>query len=879
MKVPRPLRWRTDRELREEIEAHLDIETQENLERGLPPGEARYAALRAFGNPARVRELVREARPLYHVDLLAQDVRFALRLLRRTPLLAATIVLTLVLGISLNASVFTILNAFLLRPLVSKEPATFVQIYASVSGHQSRLIQGSPAMLTLDEYEAFSTAARSLSAVTASAPTSLTVGGDEPINLRGQFVSCNYLAAHLDPPVLGRTFQPDDCARSGRETVAVLNEKVWRSRFRADPAVVGSTLLLNRHPFTVIGIAPNQLTLDVPPVSIWVPFSTQPLLGAAGDYFRRGSDYAWLDVSGRLAPGSSHRQVQAELSMLAAQLEQLHPGRQMHILVTNGAHIANPFFSNRAPLIFGLIMGSFTLILLIVCANVTTLMLSRAAGRQQEMAIRLSIGAGRGRLLRQLLTESLLLAMLAGAVSWWIAHYLPGAIFALSADAPSEASLDPDWRVFLFTFAAATLAGCLAGLSPALESLRVDLSRSLKPTSHVSTGYGYTQVRRWLVAGQLAASLGLLVAAGLMVQVQTRLFQPTVGYDPRSVVVTPLALSRIGYNEAAARSFHTRLLERLRGLPGVRAAALAIGAPFRGKRTAWVAAASDKSPDAQRPVFFRQVSPEYFDTMRVTLVQGRVFNTAEMQTSGDITPTVVSRTFASTFWPNRDPLGQRFPTANNGELHVVGVAQDTSSMRLGEMDGPIYYEPFPRRGVVDTTLIIRGTADAASLVPAIRSEIRKLEPQLAIDLVTIRAELDRQAERYAFLLTVAWIPSGLALALCVLGVYGVAAFAAAQRTQEIGIRMAIGAQPRDVIRLLLGATARPLLAGALGGLVLGLGLGALMQHADLLLDVSPIEPLSYATACAIVGAAALLATFIPTRRASRLNPSRALRDE
>lgn len=875
MNVMRWLRWRTDRELREEIEAHLDTETRDNVERGLPSDEARYAALRVFGNPVRLRELVRESSPLYQLDLLAQDIRFALRLLRRTPVLAVTIVLTLVLGIGLNASVFTILNAFALRPLVSKDPASFVQIYARVSGHPSRLIHGSPAMLTLDEYEAIREQAHSLSAVVASTPVSLTVVVGEPINLRGQFVSCDYLAAHLDAPVLGRTFQPGDCARSSGEPVAVLNENVWRTRFQADPSIVGRTILVNKHAMTIVGIVPNQLTLDVPQASIWVPFSMQPILEASEDHFRRGSDHAWLDVSGRLAPGFNHRQVQSELSTIATRLDELHPGRRLQVTVTNGAQINSPFAS-RAPLVFGLVLGSFALVLLIVCANVTMLMLSRAAGRRQEMAVRLSIGAGRGRLLRQLLTESLLLAFVAGTVSWWLVHYLPQAIFGLSADAPPEVPLDPDWRVFLFTLAAATLAGCVAGLSPALESLRGDLSASLKPAGGAGAGSGPVRVRRWLIAGQLAASLALFVAAGLIVQVQARLFHTDLGYDPESVVVTSLALSRVGYNETTGRIFHDRLLERVRGLPGVEAAALAHSAPFRGMWSTWVSAAGDDNAHGQRRVFFRRVSPEYFDTMQVRLLQGRIFTSAEMRSARGITPVVVSRTFASTFWPNREAVGQRL---GNGDIRVVGVAADTSSMQLGEMDGPLFYLPLYQPGVVDTVLIVRATGEATRLVPALRTEIRQLDPQLAIVPMTIRAELDHRAERYSFLVTVASIPSGLALVLCVLGIYGVAAFAATQRTQEIGIRLAIGAQRRDVVHLLLSALAGPLGAGVLAGLAFAVVLGILMKKAGLLLDLRAVEPVTYAVGCAVVGSIALVATLIPARRASRLDPARALRQE
>jgi len=876
MRLPRWLRARSGEDLQAEMDAHLELEARDQIDRGVPAAEAHDAALRTFGNPARIRELAREASPLYQLDLLRQDVGFALRMMRRTPLLAATVVATLVLGISLNTTAFTLLNAFLLRPMVSKDPGSFVEVYPTFSGEFSRIIHGSPAMVTLDEYEAFRDGARSLSAVVASAPTSLTLGGDDPVNLRSMFVSCNYLAAHLDAPVLGRTFRPEDCAQSGREPVVVLNEKVWHKHFNGDPSIVGRTILLNKQTFTVVGVAPNQLLLEVPPMSIWVPFSMRAVLYPTEDYFRRGSDHAWLEVSGRLAPGATHAQAQTELSMVASRLDLQHPGRQTRILVNNGAHIHSPFFSRKAPLVLALITGSFMLILLIVCANVTTLLLARAAERRQEMAVRLSLGAGRARLLRQLLTESLVLAFLAGAVTWWLAHHLPRIIFGMSADAPPEVSLHPDWRVLLFTFGAAALAGCVAGLSPALESLRVDLSESLKPAGRGGAGRSQTRVRRWLVAAQVAASLALLVTAGQMMRVQTRLFNTELTYDPRSVVVTPLSLSPVGYDTTSARVFHARLLESVQTLPGVRAAALAMGGLFRGKYTAWVSAPDGDDPQPRR-VFRRHVSPQYFETMQIPIIQGTAFGDFDARQADAVTPIVVSRTFASSFWTNRDPIGARITGAGKGERRVVGVAEDTSSMRLGEPDGPFYYEPV--QNPVDAILVVRATGDATTLVPAIRARIRALDPQVASSPETIGAELDRQAERYGFIFKVATIPSGLALVLSVLGIYGVAAFAATQRAHEIGIRLAIGARRADVITLLLGAIKRPLAAGMLCGLMFAAAIGFLMRKAGLLMDIHPLDPLSYAVVCVIVASAAITATFIPARRASRLDPLKALREE
>jgi putative ABC transport system permease protein len=476
------------------------------------------------------------------------------------------------------------------------------------------------------------------------------------------------------------------------------------------------------------------------------------------------------------------------------------------------------------------------------------------------------------------LTESLLLAGVAGALSWWVTQSLPQALFSLSADMPLEVPLEPDWRVFLFTFAAAAIAGCVAGLSPALESLRVNLTSSLRPTGS-GAGGSQVRVRRWLVTGQLAASIGLLVAAGLIVRVQTHLFQTDLGYDPRTVVVTPLALSHVGYTEAVARAFHDRLLERVRNLPGIHSAALARGAPFRQHWSTVVSIPGDDRTQSRHRVSLRGVSPAYFETMRIPILQGRHFTDAEVRSPGRPVPIIVSTSLARRFWPDKDPLGQRLRGPDDSESLVIGVAGDISSVRPGELDGPIYYEPLARHSVLDSVLIARTAGDGAPLLPALRTAIRELNSDLPVEPETLRAELDRQAERYAFLIKVAWVPSVLALTLCVLGVYGVAAFAAAQRTQEIGVRLAIGARPQDVIRLLVGGIRWPLMVGVLGGVGFGATIGGLMSANGLLTDVHPIDPVTYAAACATVGGAAILATFIPARRASRLDPWLAIRDQ
>jgi len=880
MRLPAWLRWRADRELDEELQAHLELEIQSNISRGMMHEEARFAALRTFGSPTHVRELARETDPLHQLDNLSRDALFSLRMLRRAPLLGVTIVLTLGLGISLNSSTFAVLNALLFRPLVTRNAGTFVQLFATLTNPPSRQLRGSPVEFTLDEYQALQTGSRSLDQVTASAPVPLVIGDQRETQVRGLLVSCNFLSAHIDPPTLGRGFLPQDCQVPGAAPVAVLNESFWRSYLGADPSAVGRDITLNQRKLTIIGVAPNQLTGDVPQAAIWIPYTMQPALAGLNDYFRTPSEHRWLDVSGRLKRGVTHLEAQSELSTMAARLDSDRPGDRIRILLTNGSLVQAPFYAPRAPVVIGLMMGSLTLILAIVCANVATVLLSRAVFRRHEMAIRLALGASRGRLLRQLLTESLILALIASLASYCLTFRLPQALMGLIPDAPRDIPLHPDWRVFGYTLALSIVAACAAGLSPALESLRFNMSGSLKPQGQGGGGQCSSRLRNGLIATQIAVGVAVLASAGLLLRAQQRLSEFDAGFDPKSVVVTPLPLSRAGYDTVAARAFQRSLVERIQGLPGVRSVAIGTSAPFLGQSRVEVTTRAADDPRDVRLVALRKVSPAYFDAAGIRLLRGRVFGEAEAGKRADMgaAPIVISDSFAQALWPGQDPMGKRVRLKGAGQGEVIGVAADISSMRPSQKDGPVFYAPIGG-DVVDSILIVRGTADASQLIPGIRSHIHALDSALLPAPETVDTIIRRFVERYSVVLRVASIPAGLALFLCLLGIYGVAAFASAQRTHEIGIRLAIGARRIDVFRLIVRLVARPLMIGLPIGIALAALLGKLFQRMELLVGLNPRDPLTYSAAGLLIASTALLATVAPAYRAARLAPWSALRDD
>jgi predicted permease len=814
-------------------------------------------------------------RLLAQLDILWGDLRYALRLLGRFPQLTAAVLLTLIVGVGINSTVFSIFNGLLFRANVSRDPATFVQVYATPSGGWQREVHFTPYMLTLEEYDLIRRTTQSLAAVTASQWTFLSLDGAERTDFRGKFVSCNYLSAHVGPLLHGRGFAGDDCAAPGGQPVMILTERGWTLRFGRDPHVVGRTVRLNGQPVVVIGIAPDEPAGDPMASLYFLPYTMKSVIHPAQPVFRDPpSKHAWLIVQGRLAPGQTIRDVQRELDGLALSLTRLHPEGTMHFLVTNGALISEPGAAGRMPLLIAVCMGSAALILLMICGTVTTLMLARAAGRRHEMAVRLSLGASRGRLLRQLLTESVVLALTAGVVSLGVAFYLPDLVARMLTSWPMAVSLGPDWRVLGYTLGVSLLAGCTAGLSPALESLRFQLTDALKPQGQGDGRPSSAYLRGMLIADQLAISLALLVAMGLVMRAQGKLSTFEPGYDPNATMALGVDLARFNYTPAATRQFKNQLLPRVAAMPGVKAVSFSQPLPFRGNPRLVIG--SDE-PVRNLSAAFRVVSPAYFQMMNIRLTQGRLFDDDDGWQRRTGIPVVVSESFVRALWPGLDPLGRRVTLADGSLAEVVGVVTDTSSLRPGEADDPLLYQPPAAANMSDLSVLVRFSGDPRPLAKALRQEVRALDSQLLVMPETIASVIAQEAAHYRTVVTLTAVPSGLAVFLALIGVYGVTSFAAVQRRHEVGIRIALGARPHEIVALLFRSLQWPVLTGLAIGIPLSLVSARLLQRANLLLDLEPMAPWVFAGALTLVVTAATAATLIPALRVANVDPSRILR--
>jgi putative ABC transport system permease protein len=811
-------------------------------------------------------------RMLYWLQDAVQDIRYSLRQVRRSPQLASAVMLTLVIGIGLNSVAFSLFNGILFRPQVSRDPASFAQTYSFVTGDRDRQWHGTPTKGTLELYDALRIHAKTLSAVTAGQWTTFKIRDAEFPTLRGKFVSCNYISAHMGPMLLGRGFVENDCSRSGGQPVAVLSEIGWTTRFKRDPAIVGSTLQLNNELVTVIGVAPNDAPGEPQMAPIFVPYTR-----ASRDYFRDLSRHAWLDISGRLALDRSVEQANAELNVIAAGLDRLHPGRTTTILVTNGALFAEPRNARGANPLIVLVLGTMLLLLLMVCTNVTTLLLARAAARRHEMAVRVSLGATRARLLRQLLTESLVLALGAGTLSLVLAHYLPLPIAQMLAGNTTSvtASFALDWRVLGYTWGLAVVAGCTAGLTPAFESLRTQLAGGANPWSR-GGAQTTTFLRGSLIAEQLAISLALLVAMGLVLRSRDHILNPALGYDPNAILVANIDLASLGYSHYSALAFYDRLLPRLQSLPGVRTVGVSSLPPFQGQRLAELM--TDLNGRNSLSAHLRAASSSYFDITGIRLLRGRLFSSAESRFPRNPVAVVVSESLARALSLGAHDVGQQLRLVDGTAVQIIGVVSDTSSVRPGERDDGMIYQPTGAANLATASVLMKFTGDPQTLIQTIRTEMRALEPQLFFSPETVAATIARESERYVVVVRLVAIPACLVVFLSLVGIYGVTAFAVAQRRHEIGVRAALGAQPREIVGLLFLALRWPLLAGLTLGILLSAVGNRLLQQANLVTDVTLADPWAYGSALLLIICAAG-ATLIPALRGAHAEPWLVLRDD
>jgi predicted permease len=856
-------------DIEEELRVHVEMETETNIKRGLQPDAARAAAMKSFGNTGRNTELGYDIRGGGWLEALWQDLRYGARMLTKQPGFTLIAVLTLSLGIGANTAIFSLVNAVLLRPFPYKEPERLVILRERVS------VGGgfSPSYPNFVDWRAQNTVFDAISAVRQNESFNLT-GAGEPERVQGRLVSAEFFSTLGIEPLLGRDFLAEE-DRPGATPAAILSYGFWRRRFGNDPGIIGKHLTLNNQSFTVIGITPANFQFGEE-ADITVP------IGLSAERFRlRGRDPG-SDVVARLKPNVSEQQAETELNLIAARLEQQYPetnkGRRARVTPLYEFFVGDV----RQPLL--ILLGSVGLVLLIACANVANLLLVRSSTRRKEMAVRVALGAGRRAIIRQLLTESALLAALGAALGillalWgtsFIAGHLPDGIPRLD-----EARVDS--LVLGFTLAVSLLTGLLFGLAPALQASRPNLIEGLKEGDRGSSGRRQ-RLHNVLVVGEVALTLTLLVGAGLLIQSFRRVVQVDPGFKARNLLTMQLSVNNPDGQQVA--NFFEQLQQKVRNLPGVKSVAVSDGLPFGMANYPGFIIEGRTEPNNKGSGLRYSVSPDYFQTMGIELIKGRVFTVEDTRDTPLVT--VINEVLAQRYFLNEDPLGKRLkhgPTSPS--LEIVGIVRRVEHYNLDGQNGvqPQFYTNFNQTSLQmlpnsarHINLLTRAEVEPVRLASAVRGQVAALNKDQAVfNVRTMEQTLTQSVAARRFSMLLLTVFAIVALALASLGIYGLMSYAVAQRTREIGVRMALGAQSGNVLRLVIGQGMKLAFVGVATGLVASLALTRTMKN--LLFGVSATDPLTFIAIALLLALVTLLACWIPARRAIKIDPLTVLRQE
>ena len=860
-------------QMAEELRFHIDSRAADLQARGLPLEQARRQARREFGNPVAMEDRCRDARRLSLFDDLVADVRFALRGFRHHALLSIVVILTLTFGIGISSGVFTIFSRIALQPPVGADPDSFLQVYATSTTDRTRVSPFGP--LNVEEYFSFRDGVRSVRQLSAYSEFRARFGADAPEVANLQLVTCNHFEVYgLERPARGRLLQPADCETAA--AVLVLSHSGWLTHFSGDETVIGRTVSVAGALVTIVGIAPpSDASLKLG--SGWLPYTLRARLKIGADPRAMASGHyghdRWLMVSGRLAPGATREQAAAEMAVIAARSDLAHPGRTSSVVVTDGATVNEPRVRATVLAVIGLTMGALSCLVLIACANVATLLLSRAEARQKEVAVRLSLGAGCGRVMRMLLTETLTLATIAGAASVYLAYQVPHLIIDWMAGTVLETRMTPDWRAFAYLAATVCLAGVAAGLAPAFESMRVDVLDSLKGRRSMFGARSGSRFRGVLVAVQVALSFVLVVGAALFLAThyQTRNWQ--VGFETERVL-----MPRVAYrtSEGVTRPSPSQLSDVLLAVPGAHAVVFAQTAPVFGTAKTQIVA-----PDGSAStVSSNEVSPGFFTALDLPLLRGRALDDRDRPCDRDICQIVISESFARQILRTQEPIGQLVRTKSGVTWRIVGVARDTSTSDAGQPDPPQVYLPWTPDGRPYQALV-RFSGDPSDYAPAAAAALRARFPGAFVDTYTLRWPIEDWITEMGKVEVLVVALSGAAVALAAMGIFGVVSFAIARRRQELGVRLALGAGRREIYSTVIRSTVTPVAIGLVCGLALAVPAGLVMGHSIVKLRVgaAAADPLIYTGAAAVLLAIVGAALLIPARRAAAIDPALALRAE
>jgi predicted permease len=873
-------------DLAAELQAHLEMQEAANRSAGMSSQDAHYAARRQFGGLDQIKEQIREQCSWMWLEQLAKDFRLAARSLRKTPGFTAVALLTLALGIGVNTAVFSIINNLFFQPLPVRDPENLVVVAARTP--VSSLLRGYEFPNYLDlraQVDAFS----DLMAY-STVPIDLAASGFEPERTYAAVVTGNFFSFFGVQAERGRLFLPGEGAEIGVDPIVVLSHAYWQQHFGGDPSIVGRSVNVNGHPYIVVGIAPATFTGTQAGLSanVFVPVTMVGDLMTNGAQLLQARAGMPLKIMGRLKPGMTLDQAQAEVGTVVARIARAHPqeivGGTPRVIRERRTR-PDPGFTEFMPLISRVFMGLVGLVLLIACANVANLMFLRATVRRREMILRSALGASRWQLCRQLLAESFLLASSASTaglvLGYWGASWLVR--FGSSGTPLALIGATWDWHVFLFAAAMAVLAGSLTGLMPALHASRVDLQTSLKQGGGASSGSSRHPFRSILVVSQVAVSLVVLICGGVFLQSLRQVSPRFLGFRTDHLLMASFDLGLHGYTPDSAGRFQQQLLEKVRALPGVDAATLGTFVPFGLYSSLNVAVPEGKTVHGIQDMTvtpYSQVAPGFVQAMGMTLLRGRGFNAQDKDGSPMVA--IINEEMAAQFWPGQDPLGKRCFVGGPPTLEVVGVVRNGRYMMVGEASSPFILQPLAQSSAMTPlTLYVRTQGDPVALVPDVRNLVQALDPSLPLYNVET---MDRHLNEGLLALlplragaALAGLQGLFALVLVVMGLYGVVSFVASQRTREIGIRLALGAQKGDVLRLVLGDGLKLTLCGIAIGAVLSLRLSRLLPQ--ILHGLAVNSSAVTLAAILLLTSIALLACWIPARKATRVNPVEILKAE
>jgi putative ABC transport system permease protein len=869
-------RERVEGELDEELNDFLEMAAEEKMKDGMSRKEALRAVRLERGSVEISKEAVRAAGWESFVETCWQDLRYGVRTLRKNPAFTAVVILTLALGIGANTAIFSVVYTVLLKALPYPQADRLVMVYENVDLPNYQNKRNTPSPGNFSDWMAQNSVFESMAAYTNRSFN--VTGTGEPLRVEGERVSGGFFGSLQVNAALGCVFTAEE-DRPGTSHVVVISDSLWRSRFASDPRVLGQKIFLDDQAYEIIGVTPPGFHFPDPDDQLWVPLAL-----TSDELISRGSHY--LEVFARLKPGVTLAQAQTEMNLIARRLTQLYPqsntGQTVDIVPLQ-EDIAGPV---RPALL--VLVGAVTLVLLIVCANVANLLLARASVRHREIAVRLALGAGRARVARQLLTESVLLALLGCALGLLLARWGLGALkFVAASNLPRTEEFGLSAPVFLFSMAISLTAGLVFGVSPALQAVRGNIQDTLKSGSRESAASPRLRTRSLLVVLETALGFVVVIGAGLLVRSFLRIEQVQLGFQPEGVLSFRVIPRGERYSQSAQRIvFYQQTIERLQALPGVQSAAAVTFIPLtlaKGRKGFTIEGRAPTGPGQIPIAGYDVVTPAYFQTMRVPLLEGRDFSWGDSPQTQPVV--IVNEAMAKRYWAGEDPLGKRFHQAGPDDkfpwMTIIGVVSDVREFSPTVAPEPTMYFPIAQFTYADAILrdwVVRTNGDPARVASSVRSVIRQVDKNLPVTRIRTMEEvrsLSLASQRMNLLLF--GLFAALALALATIGIYGVLAYDVAQRTREIAIRMALGANRSGVLRIVLREVI--VLVGTGVGIGLPCALAATRLISHMLYGVSPNDPVTLAWVVGALLAVGLLAGYLPARRAMRVDPMVALRYE